>query len=411
MRLSRPTKDAEPPVDWTTEFPSEENVPREDEERPAQQDFLSAFPEENPGFWPLIDTRQARPQPRSDSAPPVRRPAVSPPAMYPPPMRPPIGRSPAALVGGLSDLTGLARRTIVIAAAVTAVAVSAAVFIALQAGDEPGPDAVIVDSVGAPVATPAAIQQPIDPPANPFAAQPITTGTATTQTPNATEPPRTDDREKTAAADRERARPPDSRATPPPAPTGPDTSKRASTPPAAGLAVPQSQGAALGTAPPVITAAPPPTPSPTPVATPTSTPTSRPTPTPTSTPAAARDAAKEPGPPAPPTRAAETAAVQSVLDRYRQAFGALNSVEVQTFWPNVNTKALDKAFDQLERQEFEFDSCRINLFGTRAEASCAGTATFVPRIGSKTPRVESRRWTFQLARENGAWIIEKVESR
>lgn len=100
-----------------------------------------------------------------------------------------------------------------------------------------------------------------------------------------------------------------------------------------------------------------------------------------------------------------------MLDRYRQAFGALNSVEVQTFWPNVNTKALDKAFDQLERQEFEFDSCRINLFGARAEASCAGTATFVPRIGSKTPRVESRRWTFQLARENGAWIIEKVESR
>jgi hypothetical protein len=314
--------------------------------------------------------------------------------MYPPPMRPPIGRTPAALLGALSDLTGLARRTIVIAAAVTAVAVSAAAFIALQAGDEPGPDAILVDSIAAPIATPAAVQQPIDPPANPFAAQPIMTGTATTQTAKATEPPRQS---------------PASRATPPPAPTGPDTTKRASTPPAAGLAVPQSQAAALGTAPPVITAAPPPAPTPAPVATPT--PTSRPTPTPTSTPAAAGVAAKEPGPAAPPTRAAETAAVQSVLDRYRRAFGTLNSVEVQTFWPNVNTKALDKAFDQLERQEFAFDSCRINLFGTRAEASCAGTATFVPRIGSKTPRVESRRWTFQLARENGAWIIDKVESR
>jgi hypothetical protein len=379
MRRERPTRnDVEPPIDWTTEFPSEEeeNVSREAVKRPAQEDSLSAFPDEGPRFWPLIDLRQPRRQARSERAPAMR--------------------TPAAMLGSLSARGGLPRGAIVVGVAVVAVAVSAGAFMGIRAGDEPDPDSTTVDSIAAPIAAPAAVQQPIGPPPNPFAAQPVTTETATTETARSTEPPGRDQREKPSAADRERAQPP--------APVGADTTKRGSTPPPAHLALPVTRDpATLLAAPPVIVGAPPPAPTPAPVATPK--------PTPTPAPTATRDAAKEPAPPAPPTRAAETAAVQSVLDRYRRAFGMLNSIEVRTFWPNVNTKALDKAFEQLERQQFEFDSCRINLFGTRAEASCAGTATFVPRIGSRTPRVESRRWTFQLARENGAWIIEKVESR
>jgi len=62
-------------------------------------------------------------------------------------------------------------------------------------------------------------------------------------------------------------------------------------------------------------------------------------------------------------------------------------------------------------QTFDFDDCRIEVNGARANAVCSGTASFVPAVGSKTPRVESRRWTFQLARVGGRWIMERVESR
>lgn len=394
---------AEPPDDWMTQFPSEESVSRKTVEPPKPEEWLSGFPEESPRFRPLIDLNQARGRPPSEGAPAPRTPAVRPAAMSPP-----VRRTPAAVLASLSAFTGLPRRTIVIAAAVTAAAaVSGATFIGVRAGDGPEPDAIIVDSIAAPIATPAAVRPAVDRPATPSSAQPVTTETATTrtqtQTTRTTEPPRPDKREKPAGGDRERVQPPAPRAVlPPPAPT-------VLAPPVSRDPVPRVVTPAVNTA------APPPAPTATPVATPTPTPTSTPAPTPTLTPTptrpATRDAAKEPAPAAPPTLATERAAVQSVLDRYRRAFGTLSSFEIQTFWPTVNTKALDKAFDQLERQEFEFDTCRISLAGSRADAACAGTATFVPKVGSKTPRVEPRRWTFQLVRENGAWVIERVESR
>jgi hypothetical protein len=84
---------------------------------------------------------------------------------------------------------------------------------------------------------------------------------------------------------------------------------------------------------------------------------------------------------------------------------------VQAIWPSVNARALGNAFRQLETQTFTFDDCRIEVNGARATAVCRGTASFVPAVGSKRERVESRRWTFQLARVGGTWIIERVESR
>ena len=114
---------------------------------------------------------------------------------------------------------------------------------------------------------------------------------------------------------------------------------------------------------------------------------------------------------APAARASETASVEAVLTLYRSAFETLDVNAVEAIWPSVNTRALGNAFNQLETQTVDFDDCRIDVNGPRANAACSGTARFVPKVGSKRLRVESRRWTFQLARAGNTWIIERVESR
>ena len=103
--------------------------------------------------------------------------------------------------------------------------------------------------------------------------------------------------------------------------------------------------------------------------------------------------------------------MQSVLDRYRQGYNALNADAVAAAWPSVNSRSLARAFEQLESQRFDFSNCRIDVAGTQAEARCAGTASFVPKVGDRTRRSESRQWTFSLVRVNDGWIIRRVESR
>jgi len=104
------------------------------------------------------------------------------------------------------------------------------------------------------------------------------------------------------------------------------------------------------------------------------------------------------------------AAVEGVLERYRLAFSTLNS-GVSDFWPGVNSRALDKAFNELENQSFDFDQCRVQVKSAQADATCTGTATFVPKVGDKTPRTQPRQWTFRLVRAGSRWIIDSVQSR
>ena len=115
--------------------------------------------------------------------------------------------------------------------------------------------------------------------------------------------------------------------------------------------------------------------------------------------------------PAPSAEEQNLASIRNVIDRYRKAYSTLDADVVQTFWPTVNTKALSRAFDQLNVQLFEFDSCSISTSGSVATAFCTGRATYAPRIGNRTPRVDSRRWTFHLEQSRGSWVIESVESR
>jgi hypothetical protein len=141
-------------------------------------------------------------------------------------------------------------------------------------------------------------------------------------------------------------------------------------------------------------------------------------------PPAVRDAAPAPtereAPPAPaatamepavPPVSAETASIETVLSRYRQAFTALDADAARAVWPGVDARALGRAFDQLVEQQLDFETCFIAVNGARATAGCGGRARYVPKVGSRSVRDEPRQWTFNLQKVNGQWVIERVASR
>jgi hypothetical protein len=99
-----------------------------------------------------------------------------------------------------------------------------------------------------------------------------------------------------------------------------------------------------------------------------------------------------------------------LIERYRFAFSTLNS-GVSDFWPGVNSRALDRAFSELEQQEFEFDRCTVQVNGREANATCSGRATFVTKVGNKTPRIQPRQWAFRFVQSGNRWIIDTVQSR
>ena len=84
---------------------------------------------------------------------------------------------------------------------------------------------------------------------------------------------------------------------------------------------------------------------------------------------------------------------------------------MQAVWPGANTRALAKAFEQLQSQSMDFYSCGIEFAAAGAEATCTGSVTFVPKVGGKTPRVENRSWTFYLKRQNDRWMIDRVVAK
>ena len=126
---------------------------------------------------------------------------------------------------------------------------------------------------------------------------------------------------------------------------------------------------------------------------------------PASLPRAEASAAPVPSLPAPET------AIQTVLSQYRTAYRDLDAGAARAIWPSVDTKALRKAFDRLERQDLIFDSCQIAVRDLRAVASCNGFAWYVPRVGSKGPHDDQRQWEFKLSKVDDAWLIDTVSAR
>lgn len=108
---------------------------------------------------------------------------------------------------------------------------------------------------------------------------------------------------------------------------------------------------------------------------------------------------------------ANTTGVQNALSRYRRAFNSLDASAARDVWPTVNERTLSRAFERLEQQDVSFDSCQLDIQNERAEARCNGTARYVPRVGSRTPRVERREWRFSLVKSRDEWLIGAVEAR
>jgi hypothetical protein len=105
----------------------------------------------------------------------------------------------------------------------------------------------------------------------------------------------------------------------------------------------------------------------------------------------------------------ETGAVRGVLDSYAEAFSALDANATQRVWPGVDLNGLRRAFDQLNQQTITFNRCDVNASGQTAEAVCVGRATWVPKVGDRSPKSEPRTWKFALGRDEDGWVIDRVQ--
>ena len=109
-------------------------------------------------------------------------------------------------------------------------------------------------------------------------------------------------------------------------------------------------------------------------------------------------------------RATETAAIESVLGRYRSAFTALDVRNIQRVWPQVDRRALERTFSEVDEHALQFDDCRIDISGRDAHAACSGSARSLPK-GSTRPKLESRRWDFTLSKIGTDWLILSAQTR
>ncbi len=106
----------------------------------------------------------------------------------------------------------------------------------------------------------------------------------------------------------------------------------------------------------------------------------------------------------------DRALVEEALGRYRRAYNRLDARSAQAVYPAVNAPALARAFDGLQSQSIEFDECNINVRGAAASVTCRGSSRYVPKIGSRDPRVEPRVWDFTLRKDAGSWKIENARA-
>jgi hypothetical protein len=102
--------------------------------------------------------------------------------------------------------------------------------------------------------------------------------------------------------------------------------------------------------------------------------------------------------------------VRRTLQLYQHAYESLDAQSAQAVWPRVDSIALQRAFDGLQSQRLTFDNCEVQVRGTYGSAVCHGTTRYVPKIGSRDPRVEPRTWTFALRKAGEDWQIDSARA-
>jgi hypothetical protein len=97
-----------------------------------------------------------------------------------------------------------------------------------------------------------------------------------------------------------------------------------------------------------------------------------------------------------------------VIEQYQQAFNTLDVGAATRIWPDVDKRALTRAFSDLEAQSIRLEDCGVTLASSAAQARCRGVATYQPKVGRR-PQQLTREWTFTLARtESSDWRIRAV---
>jgi hypothetical protein len=127
-----------------------------------------------------------------------------------------------------------------------------------------------------------------------------------------------------------------------------------------------------------------------------------------------------PPPPPPPTPtvnldplSGDRAAIRRTLDVYRESYSALDASAVSMIWVGLDTRALQRAFSTLSRQDLAFNHCDrdISAARNRARASCTGVLNYVRRIGSADEHQRQMSWAIDLVRSSDRWLIENVTAR
>jgi ketosteroid isomerase-like protein len=98
-------------------------------------------------------------------------------------------------------------------------------------------------------------------------------------------------------------------------------------------------------------------------------------------------------------------AIHATIRAYAAAYSALDADAVRRVFPSVNEQALRRAFGGLRSQAVGIEGEQVALNGDTATVSCTLVTLAVGQIGASTPRRDSRRVTFTLAKRGGAWII------
>jgi hypothetical protein len=104
--------------------------------------------------------------------------------------------------------------------------------------------------------------------------------------------------------------------------------------------------------------------------------------------------------------------IAEALKNLQQAYVRRDATAAKAVWPTVNERALARAFNGLRSQTVTFDRCTLNVSGAAGEVECRGVTTYVPRVGNRNARTESRQWTFQVKRGAGdRWLITSAAAR
>lgn len=103
-------------------------------------------------------------------------------------------------------------------------------------------------------------------------------------------------------------------------------------------------------------------------------------------------------------------AVLQVLDEYRAAYESMDIASLRAIYPSFeNFQALQARFADLESVAVAMGNRQVTLDrdGVRATATCLYSMTYIPRTG-RTESTPPVRAEFQLRRQGGAWVIEKI---